>query len=635
MKIELLKLSLQNFKGITLSVDFTHETTILGANGSGKTRLYDSFLWLLFGKDSSGRSDFELKKRLPNGEEEHKTEISVTGVFTVDGTQKSLKRIFTERWEKKRGSSTEEYKGNETSFEIDMVPKNKTEYTAFVSSLIDESLFRLICSTSYFNALKWQDRREMLIQAVGEPTLEEVAGTNKSFIELSKKISGKSLDEFRAMIKAKKKPIKEERDRIAPMIEQEKTHIVDILDPTPKIEENEQKIKSIEEQISGQLNSVEEANKDVNLKLNTLYQEIGQLENEKTSIENKFKVAYNNNIQNQESEKKILEDSIKTAESLISTGENHLPSFAERIESTKSKLKALGESYKKTQSGEIDKVCPTCGSEFTGEKFEEKKEAILKEIESEGSTLKELYTKLVNQEKNIRQNIEESKAKLQELKFKFQQNSELSFKHYVTEYNEDSRHREIVQLIDSKKKEIEEITSFKQEAPDTSSLREQIRVLREENDKLKQNLFLLKKSNESVKKVEELEKRERDLSIELADLEKTEITAEEFTKAKIEMVSERVNSLFSYVDWKMYETQVNGGEKEICECTVDGVPYGTLNTAKKVNAGLDIINAFSKIYNLYSPIWIDNRESVTEILPTESQIINLIVSPENKSLTFK
>jgi len=32
--------------------------------------------------------------------------------------------------------------------------------------------------------------------------------------------------------------------------------------------------------------------------------------------------------------------------------------------------------------------------------------------------------------------------------------------------------------------------------------------------------------------VEELEKRERDLSIELADLEKTEITAEEFTRLK-------------------------------------------------------------------------------------------------------
>lgn len=36
---------------------------------------------------------------------------------------------------------------------------------------------------------------------------------------------------------------------------------------------------------------MEEANKDVNLKLNTLYQEIGKLENEKTSIENKFKVG--------------------------------------------------------------------------------------------------------------------------------------------------------------------------------------------------------------------------------------------------------------------------------------------------------------------------------------------------------
>ena len=158
------------------------------------------------------------------------------------------------------------------------------------------------------------------------------------------------------------------------------------------------------------------------------------------------------------------------------------------------------------------------------------KESILKEIESEGSNLKELYTKFVNEEKNIRQNIEESKAKLQELKFKFKQNSELSFKHYVTEYNEDSRHREIVQLIDSKKKEIEEITSFKQEAPDTSSLREQIRILREENDKLKQNLFLLKKSMESEKKVEVLEKRYRDWE---TDRKSTRLNSSHITRSRM------------------------------------------------------------------------------------------------------
>ena len=125
------------------------------------------------------------------------------------------------------------------------------------------------------------------------------------------------------------------------------------------------------------------------------------------------------------------------------------------------------------------------------------------------------------------------------------------------------------------------------------------------------------------------------MSIELSELEKTEITADQFTKKKLDMVSEKVNSMFSLVDWDMFEIQINGGEKEICECSVKGVPYGTLNAALKTNVGLDIINAFSKKYDVYAPIWIDNRESVTDLIPTDTQLISLIVSPSNKTLKFE
>jgi hypothetical protein len=82
----------------------------------------------------------------------------------------------------------------------------------------------------------------------------------------------------------------------------------------------------------------------------------------------------------------------------------------------------------------------------------------------------------------------------------------------------------------------------------------------------------------------------------------------------------------------MFKQLINGGEEECCEALVNGVPYADVNTAGKINAGLDIINALSKYFGVNAPITIDNRESCTEIIDTDSQIINLIVSPSDKNL---
>lgn len=635
MRIELLSLSLENFKGITLQASFSRETTILGANGSGKTSLYDSFLWLLFGKDSSGRTDYELKKRLTDRSQVQRTNISVTGIFLVNGVQKEFKRTFTEQWVTKRGSSEQEFKGNQTSYEVDGVPKSAGEYSSLVSSIIDESIFRLVCSSTYFVSLKWQDKRAMLLQAAGEPTLEEISSGNEEFIKLVNLASGKTMDEFRKMIKSKKSLIKDQKDNIKPKIEQEKTHIIDLEDPSPKIEANNKKIESLEKQISGLLNGVEEANKDVNKKIAGLYSAIGQLETEKLSIENTHKSEYNKNIQNHESEKREVESSIKNASAELFRLENEQLYNSNKVKLSKEALLEIGKQYKEAQSGKLDNTCPTCGATIPEEELEGKRASILKGLEEQGTAKKAKYLQDVENETNFAEKIKEAQEKLSGLRFRFQELSEKTFKHFVTEYNEDPRHKEIVTLIEANKNEIEEITSFKQEEPDSSSLKESISLLRAENDKLKQNLFLIRKSNESKQSVKELEEKEQALSIELSELEKTEITADQFTKKKLDMVSEKVNSMFSLVDWDMFETQINGGEKEICECSVKGVPYGTLNAALKTNVGLDIINAFSKKYDVYAPIWIDNRESVTDLIPTDTQLISLIVSPSNKTLKFE
>lgn len=54
----------------------------------------------------------------------------------------------------------------------------------------------------------------------------------------------------------------------------------------------------------------------------------------------------------------------------------------------------------------------------------------------------------------------------------------------------------------------------------------------------------------------------------------------------------------------------------------------------RINAGLDIINVLSEFYDFAPPIFIDQAESITNLLPTRGQQIRLIVSEADPVLRF-
>lgn len=86
--MKLLKLRLHNFKGIR---SFTLEPQgrdlgVFGANATGKTTLADASQWLLFGKDSNGKTDFEVLPLGPDGKRVSGiTEASVEVELDLDG----------------------------------------------------------------------------------------------------------------------------------------------------------------------------------------------------------------------------------------------------------------------------------------------------------------------------------------------------------------------------------------------------------------------------------------------------------------------------------------------------------------------------------------------------------------------
>ena len=135
-----------------------------------------------------------------------------------------------------------------------------------------------------------------------------------------------------------------------------------------------------------------------------------------------------------------------------------------------------------------------------------------------------------------------------------------------------------------------------------------------ELDGLKKQLSTVEIISRTKERIEELHKQEKDSAIQKAKYQQTLQMRDSFTKAKIEKSENSVNSLFKYVKFKLFDSQINGGEKECCEVLIDGVPYNDANSAAKINAGLDVINAISMSYDVKAPIFIDNRKSVNDVV---------------------
>ena len=160
-------------------------TTIAGANGIGKSRHFDAFTWLLFGKDSQDRKDYNIKS-IRKGDTKGRSICGVRGVFDVDGEVVELKRNFEEEWVKPRGATEEVFKGNKTVCYWNDAPVSVTEYANRVKGIIDDTLFKMLTNPAYFLSMPWKDQREQLFQMAGAVEDSEVATWKP---ELTKRIS--------------------------------------------------------------------------------------------------------------------------------------------------------------------------------------------------------------------------------------------------------------------------------------------------------------------------------------------------------------------------------------------------------------------------------------------------------------
>ncbi|MBT9168349.1 MAG: hypothetical protein DDT19_01694 [Syntrophomonadaceae bacterium] len=645
--MKLLKATYRNFKGLK---DYTfeprgHNATVWGDNATGKTTLYDGILWLLFGKDSQNKKDFDIKTLTPDGQPIHNLNHEVEAEFDINNKPLLLKKRLSEKWTRKRGTATDEFTGHTTEHFVHGVPVSAGEYASKIASICDEDTFKLLTSPTYFNThLHWQQRREILLQVCGDVSDGDVIASSKELAELPGILSGRSIDDHRKIIAAQRKKINEELKKIPVRIDEAERGLPDVtgLDDKELNKERDSLCFNLNEkqaEISRIKCGGEIAEKTKQLR---------EIEGELLDIKNQHRAGVDEQVEGKRRELDKLKTAIGLKDAQLKMTERSLKNDEESIKDYEAETEKLRQQWHEVNASELvfeqAETCPSCGQALPTEKLEEAREkAIAQFNQQKAELLEEINTKGKRCKANIetlRLTVEENCAKISELTDTINTEREMMDKLQneitaitvtATDPADSAEYKQAFaakQKLESRIADLQagtrELLAIAQEEAD--SIREQIQAVDYKLQKIR-----MREQGES--RIKELAAEEKKLAKEFERLEREIYLTEQFIRAKVNLLEGQINSKFKYARFKLFDININGGIEPTCETLYKGVPYSTgLNKGHQGVVGLDIISTLCEHYQFWPPIVYDNAEGVTKLPKMKNQMICLYVSERDKQL---
>jgi hypothetical protein len=641
--MKLTKLELLNFKGLkAFTINLNGDVVIRGDNATGKTTVFDSVCWLLFGKDSLDRADFEIKT-LDKGEPIHKVNHEVTGTFTLDeGGTVELKRVYREKYSSPRGGEVT-MTGHTTDYFVDGVPKKEKEYKEIVNSLVDENIFKLITNPLYFNeTYSWQNRRKLLLEMCGDISDEDVIAEYSELKALTDILSGHSVDDHRKVVASKKAAINKELDMIPVRIDE-------ALRGKPTIDTPRDVLI---QEISLATTTLETLEADKALLVNghavvDTRAELRDVQRRLMARESELQMEYKKQSALKSNEYDMVVSELNNLSSKVENTKHRLDTSNRDIQLIESTINELMHQRQQVNEDvfvmDIDENCPTCGQKLPAEQIQAARE----KAETNFNLRKSKRLEEINQSIELKQqdieNIEKRNASLESVETL---EALIKAKELVKQTITD----EIGQLTapvleddsiyaDLKAEEFmlqmkldESNTDHSEEIADIDN---RIATTKEHRFNLETELNKYEEAKRIDTRVAELETQQAELATEKSKLDEAAYLMDEFIQAKVNMLEDVINSRFKLARFKMFNVMLNGNVEECCETTYKGVPYRSMNNAARINVGLDIINALTSYFKVNAPVFIDNAEAVTEFVPVNSQTIKLIVDESEPQLVVK
>ena len=637
MNILLKSLDLVHFKCFSkLHLDF-HEgvNSLFGANAAGKTSVYDALTWLLFNKDSAGGARPDIKPHhAPAG-----TMPEVTAVLEVDGVPIKLRKVLREKWEKPRGSSIERYAGDTRDYYIDDVPLAENEYKRRIAELIDEQQFKLLTDVwAVTSKMHWKDRRTLLAEICGLPEDKQLLAAAPQFAELNEKVGRRTVDEYKSVLMKQRKDSNANLNTLPVRVDECSRMVAELesLDFAAAHSESD-RLQAERERVQGEL---------VKLTNNTL---AAQARNERDELKNQLSELEVENNAHLASQRVPVEDETPALTAALDRAKHEADRLTRTIAQETDYI-ASGETrlnYYRARWRAIDAEpftadrCPTCGQVFPAERLAESRAAFAEHQKQRKDTLLE-------DSKMVKQGIAAAKDRLLTAETALKtvqdelQKAQIALDSYTPPVevvpenlpDYDRRKGAILTLIADADKRIDRLSS------DTEQERRRLETALSAvtAEKLTHDAVLAKEQTliDTRRRIADLQAEQRTAAAEVEQLDRMIAMCEEFSRYRVQAITESVNSRFRLTRWRLFTEQVNGGLADCCEpMDRNGSTFEGTNNAMKINIGMDIIDTLSEFYGVRVPLFVDNAESVTHLQPIGSQVVRLVVSEQDKELRIE
>jgi hypothetical protein len=638
MDIRLISLTLDHFKGaehFTFTPD-GESFLVYGKNATGKTTIYDALTWCLWGKDSQGRKDFDIKPLDDHNQvKDHSAITSVTATLeTTDGFF-TFRRTYYEKWSKKRGKGDATFDGHSSDYFVNEIPVLKSEFDHKVAALVEEDTFRLLTSVTYLpETMKWQDRREMLFRLAGTASDTEIMEQDPRFASLAGGLDGRSLDDYKKVLLSRRKGLDRDRKDIPARMDECKRTLANCSGVDfATLREQRETLSQQEEQVKAELALYSAGNSTAQLR-----GQLDQLEAQTRALDAEDR-AY------QAEHRQAGEDPAELA-ALLRRMEIQERGYRSDLESTRNQIKAQEEELESLRGGwrrisgeaysKSDR-CHSCGQKLPAAQLDQAKSkwaadrdrrlnAVTKSATEIKAHMESLLARQEEQADALRQ-MEEKVDKVQARLDKARQAAQMPPEHMPGYAAQREALETKAKLLGAQVSQLEadSIAGYRKLVEQRDSLHLKIAALDVELSKEG-------RIRDANQRIEELNQQARKAAEAVEELDQMLYLCEEFSRFRASFVEQSVNQLFDNASFRLFREQINGGLEECCDVMYQGVPYGSLNNGARINIGIDIIRTFSREMGIHVPLFVDNAESVTDLWSSGGQMVLLVVNKDDDIL---
>ena len=659
-QIQFKKLRLLNFCGIrNAEYEFGDELTIIkGKNGLGKSTIANAILYTLFGKDINGNSldiktfdkDHNIIREIPH-EVELTVRVHCIGEEGASNQVIILKRKLTDSWDVDKCTNTYKYFVNG-----DICTAN--DYCNVVDSICPYDAFRLCSSSRHFVCLSWQEQRNKLQALVGNISTDDITQGDEKFDFVVEALRKQDIDKYVHHLKYSRKEVQDQLDSVPIRLEELNKSLPKAQDwealATEKAQLNEKLVE-----LANKIQEIRTGGAD-KVRLDAIRKKIDFAEKRKRNMEQSAMNLATEQATKHQSDVITADIAATKAQSLVDDLKATMRGYTESEIHAKDKKEEcerkvadinnrLDELSKSRWSWNAeDGICPHCGQPLPAEdverikkeskdRFNEHKSNASKKIQEEFNGIQQEYTdaknileKLDNDRMVTTNQLVKANKTLKEAEFKKREVDAEKPKTYEQILAEKEEYQQVVKELADLQAELDKPS----ETEETSKMLTELEKEREPiGIRYNEVLELLGKKeafDRITARIAEINEYKLTYRAQLDELDKQLDVVREYNQKADQLLEDRVNEHFRFVKWSMFKTNLKGEREATCECYHDGVPYRRLNTAAKVNAGIDIAYTFAKYNEIEVPMLLDECESVNHPICRGGQQIRMVVTTDDE-----